>query len=175
MEKKITIERIAIIIGTILGVVSFFWQVYESINQQKEQVNAEMTFRIPKEDLPIDLTITIINFGQRPVYIKKIAIQSVNVNFDDKLAYELIEYTKTQSEPIQPGQSREFKTQISYQELMDWFASTNQINLIVESPTQKIYEKDIKECVEDANRWANRVKEENQGSTWVVEFSVCTP
>ena len=174
MEKKISIERIALIIGTILGVISFFWQVYDSVEKQKEKVSAEITFKIPKEDLLIDLIVTVVNYGQRPVYIDTIFIHSVNINLDDKLVFALIEYDKNQTDPIQPGQSREFKTQISYQSLQNWFASKNQIYLTIESPTQKIFEKSINGCIENANRAAKYLKED-RSSILSSNASICTP
>lgn len=171
MKRKINIERIALIIGTILGVIGFFWQVYDSFDKQREKINVEISFKLPKEDLPIKLSVDIINVGQRPVYIRSIFIS--NNGFRNHAApyiFESIE-DKSETEPIQPGESRESSIEIGYQDLQVWFESNSQIHLIVKSPINTLLDNDIRKCIEEANFVASvGRKSENE-----FLLSTCTP
>ena len=167
MKKKVNIERIALIIGTVLGVVAFFWQVYDSVDKQREKVQVQMTFSIPKEDLPIDVSIEVINYGQRPVYIKKVLLHEIiskSTFGNPQATADILVFLedKTQTDPIAPGQSRIYTKQISYQELQDWQVSIPQIYLTVQSPTKTLFSKDTKDCVDGANYWAKFAKEDEK-------------
>ena len=176
--NKANIERIALIIGTVLGVIAFFWQVFDSIDKQREKIRIGMTYAIPHEDLPIDLSIEIINYGQRPVYIKSVLIHEVlSKSFwgTPKGTVSLLVFAddKNQADPIQPGQSREYKEQVNYQDIKEWLESTNQINVTIQSPVKLLLTRDIKECLSQIEYWVKYAKERmNSDSPF---YFGCTP
>ena len=174
-----TVERTIVIIGAILGVVSFCWQIYDTVEQQRQKVTVEMTFAISKGDLPIELKVEVINNGQRPVYIKKVLIQEVIMQSSSGKpigTHSLVTFVEDniQAEPIQPGQSREYSEQISIDSIISWLSFTRPINLLVESPTQTLINKDIiKECLGEVDYWIKYTNEEKDGE-FPFQYS-CTP
>lgn len=66
----VIIERIAVIIGAIMGVVAFFWQVTDKIESKKEKVSIVDYGDVEESENPYSFSISIANLGERQIYLK---------------------------------------------------------------------------------------------------------
>ncbi len=143
------IERIAVIIGSFLGLIAFFRQLYDSYDVKKEKIKAEVYFDFVYSEnneklQELNALINIVNVGQKPIHIRRIYI------FEDKTVMAEFNYRAIdiQTEAIEAGANRTYHlNNIKYSRLEDIQRRRSRVVLIIDSNKSELLRKSIKKCI----------------------------
>lgn len=190
MNKKIELlGKYLVVIGGILGIISFIWQAFDAIQNKRDVVTSELRCNV-YNDPDIQLSLEIINLGQRPVFIKNAYIEARAPELTSKLiVVSFVDYKTKQAEPIQPGASIEYPIGINFDDadknwlgensnlvhfLLNGDASNLEFFLFVESPVKTLIEKDLTNIIREKLSFAeelrlNTTKNENNNFSVAVD------
>lgn len=176
MKKRLElIEKYAVVFGALLGVIAFIWQVYDTVDKQKEKLITNLNCIVLDEDVEnIELSLEVINVGQRPVYIRTASI----VTFPEGVsgAKELLvvfAMEKTQNEPVLPGAGKEYSHLVNLDEVESWLDLNNNLYIWIESPSNSIIQENITSQFRDSISDVKKVLKDT-AITFQVYFP-CSP
>ncbi|HKP74474.1 MAG TPA: hypothetical protein VJT67_02975 [Longimicrobiaceae bacterium] len=69
------LEKWATITGALLGITAFFWQVHDQFRSKSELVTIEAGEVVIRRDGMIQFPITVINQGERDVFIRAVKLE----------------------------------------------------------------------------------------------------
>jgi hypothetical protein len=160
VNKKIELfGKYLVIIGGILGIISFLWQAFDVVQNKRDIITSKLSCEI-HNDPDIQVSLEIINLGQRPVFIKSAYIKAKSPELPPNIIVVSFVKNTTQVEPIQPGASAVYPVKINFDEAnRDWLGENSnlvktlnllngdisnlELFLFVESPAKTLLEENI--------------------------------
>jgi hypothetical protein len=164
-------EKYFVIIGGILGIISFIWQAFDAVQNSRDIITSELSCKI-YNDPDIQLSLEIINLGQRAVFIKNAYIEAKAPELTSKFIVVSFVDDKKQIEPIQPGASIEYPVEINIDDAnKNWLGENSnlvqvlkgdtsnlELFLFVESPVKTLIEKNITNIIREKLSFAEELR-----------------